>query len=178
MSGKPADESTRSEFERLWREALEDISEAQTGWVLRDFHSPNLLWQAGAEGTDRIGLIDFQDAMIGSTAYDVASIVQDARVDISPALQMALLDRYCAVRTEQGGFDEDAFRRAFAILAAQRATKILGIFVRLDQRDGKPAYLAHIARLQAYLRDSLAHPALTGLAAWYAEHGILDAKIG
>ena len=81
-------------------------------------------------------------------------------------------------RTAQGGFDEAAFRLAFAILAAQRATKILGIFVRLDERDGKPAYLGHVPRLQTYLRESLAHPALAGLAAWYDKHGILDARIG
>ena len=115
--------------------------------------------------------------MIGSTAYDVASVVQDARVDVSPALQTALLDRYCSARSA-AGFDEEAFRRAFAILAAQRATKILGIFVRLDRRDGKPGYLAHIPRLQAYLALSLAHPALSDLAAWYLRHGILDAKLG
>lgn len=166
------------EFRKLWTDLFDIVDAGEKTLLLRDFHSPNIIWDEAAEGVSRVGLIDFQDAMIGSTAYDVASIVQDARVDVSPALQMALLDRYCFVRMGQGGFDEDAFRRAFAILAAQRATKILGIFVRLDQRDRKPAYLAHIPRLQAYLRDSLAHPALTGLAAWYAEHGILDAKIG
>ena len=166
------------EFRALWTDLFAMVDAGEKTLLLRDFHSPNIIWDEGAEGVSRIGLIDFQDAMIGSTAYDVASIVQDARVDISPALQIELLDRYCTVRTGQGGFDEDAFRRAFAILAAQRATKILGIFVRLDQRDGKPAYLAHIPRLQAYLRESLTHPALAGLADWYAGHGLLDAKIG
>ena len=166
------------QFRALWTDLFAIVDAGEKTLLLRDFHSPNIIWDEHAEGVSRVGLIDFQDAMIGSTGYDVASIVQDARVDISPALQDALLDRYCAVRRAQRGFDEEAFRRAFAILAAQRATKILGIFVRLDQRDGKPAYLAHIPRLQAYLRESLTHPALAALADWYAGHGILDAKIG
>ena len=166
------------EFRNLWAELFDIVDAGEKALLLRDFHSPNIIWDEAGEGVSRVGLIDFQDAMIGSTAYDVASVVQDARVDVSPALQKTLLDRYCAMRSDQEGFDDEAFRRAFAILAAQRATKILGIFVRLDQRDGKPAYLAHIPRLQAYLRESLAHPALAGLAAWYARHGILDAKIG
>jgi tRNA threonylcarbamoyl adenosine modification protein YjeE len=165
------------EFRALWTGLFEIVDAGEKTLLLRDFHSPNIIWDDKAEGLGRVGLIDFQDAMIGSPAYDVASIVQDARVDVSPALQTALLDRYCAARLGRHGFDEEAFRRAFAILAAQRATKILGIFVRLDQRDGKPAYLAHIPRLQAYMRESLAHPALAGLAAWYARHGILDAKL-
>jgi len=166
------------EFRTLWTKLFEIVDAGEKTLLLRDFHSPNIIWDKAANGVSRVGLIDFQDAMIGSTAYDVASVVQDARVNVSPAMQKTLLDRYCGSRSAQGAFDEEAFRRAFAILAAQRATKILGIFVRLDQRDCKPAYLAHIPRLQAYLRESLTHPALAGLAAWYAKHGILDAKIG
>lgn len=165
-------------FRNLWTALFAIVDAGEKTLLMRDFHSPNIIWDEAAEGVSRVGLIDFQDAMIGATAYDVASVVQDARVDVSPALQIELLDRYCAVRTGQGGFDEEAFRSAFAILAAQRATKILGIFVRLDQRDGKPDYLAHIPRLQAYLRASLTHPALAGIADWSARHGILDAKIG
>ena len=87
-----------------------------------------------------------------------------------------MLDHYCACRAST--FDSDAFREAFAVLAAQRATKILGIFVRLDKRDNKPAYLRHIPRLQSYLRQVLDHPALQDIATWYNRHGVLDARIG
>lgn len=177
VAGKPLAAKETADFRALWTKLFKIIDGGEKTLLLRDFHSPNIIWDESAKGFARVGLIDFQDAMIGSTAYDVASIAQDARVDVSPALQHSLLDRYCAARAAAGGFDEEAFRLAFAILAAQRATKILGIFVRLDKRDGKPGYLAHIPRLQAYLRESLAHPAIAELAAWYERHGILDARV-
>ncbi len=178
-TGLPPGEAATKEFRRLWSEAFEQVDAMQKSLLLRDFHSPNVLWLADEIGSRRVGLIDFQDALWGSTAYDVASLVQDARVDVPPGLQVEMLDRYCACRAAQpGGFDEEAFRMAFAVLAAQRATKILGIFVRLDERDGKPAYLSHIPRLQAYLRQVFDHPALADLAAWYERHGVLDATIG
>ena len=136
------------------------------GWVLRDYHSPNIIWNGGARGTDRVGLIDFQDAVIGPCAYDVASLAQDARVDVPFALEQQLVARYCTQRQE---LDESAFREAYAIMAAQRATKVLGIFVRLSQRDGKHGYLTHLPRIQDYLSRSLAHPALADYKAWFDE---------
>jgi aminoglycoside/choline kinase family phosphotransferase len=97
--------------------------------VLRDFHSPNILWQAEASGTDRVGIIDFQDALIGHPAYDVASLAQDARAPLTEAQEAALKARYLAARRAQGRpFDEEEFDAAYAILAAQRATKVLGAF--------------------------------------------------
>ena len=177
VAGAKLPDAETAAFRNLWTDLFRIVDAGEKTLLLRDFHSPNIIWDGDVDGVSRIGLIDFQDAMIGSTAYDVASVVQDARVDVSPAMQTALLDRYCSARSA-AGFGEEAFRRAFAILAAQRATKILGIFVRLDRRDGKPGYLAHIPRLQAYLASSLAHPALSDLAAWYLRHGILDAKLG
>ncbi|GAB4357775.1 MAG: bifunctional tRNA (adenosine(37)-N6)-threonylcarbamoyltransferase complex ATPase subunit type 1 TsaE/phosphotransferase [Oricola sp.] len=177
VAGSRLPEPELEAFRALWTRLFGLVDSGAKTLVLRDFHSPNIIWDDSAAGVARVGLIDFQDAMIGSAAYDVASVVQDARVDVSPALQHRLLDRYCALRAAAGGFDEDAFRLAFAILAVQRATKILGIFVRLDERDGKPGYLAHIPRLQAYLRESLRHSALADIAAWYQKHGILDARV-
>lgn len=177
VTGAPLPQDGLAAFRGLWTRLFNIVDAGEKTLLLRDFHSPNIIWDAAAEGVERVGLIDFQDAMIGSTAYDVASLLQDARVDVPTDLRSRLLDRYCALRAVSGAFDEAGFRLAFAILAAQRATKILGIFVRLDERDGKPGYLAHIPRLQAYLRESLAHPALTELADWYAEHGILDATV-
>ena len=165
----PPTDVAREEFIALWREALEPAINAPATWVLRDYHSPNLLWLPDREDIARIGVLDFQDALIGPAAYDVASLLQDARVDVQEALEVALLSRYArARRGHDQRFDAASFTRLYATLAAQRATKILGIFARLDRRDGKPQYLRHVPRLLTYLRRSLAHPALGPLKAWYA----------
>ena len=157
----------RDIYRSLWREALLPVTNAQT-WVLRDFHSPNLLWLPEREGTARIGLLDFQDAVMGPAAYDVASLLQDARVDVPELIEIGLLSRYTrARRSADAAFDAPAFARAYATLAAQRASKILGIFARLERRDHKPQYLRHLPRVWGYLQRSLAHPALEPLAAWY-----------
>jgi N-acetylmuramate 1-kinase len=158
----------RDEFTRLWRDALQPVVEAPPTWVLRDYHSPNLLWLPARDSVARIGLLDFQDAMIGPAAYDLASLLQDARVDVPEPLEVALFSRYVRGRLYDQRFDAAGFARIYATLAAQRATKILGIFARLDRRDGKPQYLRHIPRLLRYLNRSLAHPDLAPLKAWYA----------
>ena len=167
-AGAPASEAMREEFVALWSEALEPAVNTPATWVLRDYHSPNLLWLADREDVARIGILDFQDALIGPAAYDVASLLQDARVDVSEQLELALLSRYARARLYDQRFDAADFARFYATLAAQRVTKILGIFARLDRRDGKPQYLRHIPRLLGYLQRSLAHPALAPLAEWYA----------
>ena len=161
----------REEFVTLWSAALEPAINAPATWVLRDYHSPNLLWLADRDNVARIGLLDFQDALIGPPAYDVASLLQDARVDIPEELEVTLLGRYVnARRADDRRFDAATFALFYATLAAQRATKILGIFARLNRRDGKPQYLRHVPRLLGYLQRSLAHPALEPLATWYAAH--------
>ncbi|PWB78840.1 MAG: tRNA (adenosine(37)-N6)-threonylcarbamoyltransferase complex ATPase subunit type 1 TsaE [Methylocystaceae bacterium] len=155
-------------FVNLWRHALVEIATAPPTWTLRDYHSPNLLWLPDREGAARIGVIDFQDAALGHPAYDVVSLTQDARVDVPDELEMRLLGRYALLRRQADpSFDMEGFARAYAILGAQRATKILGIFARLDQRDHKPQYLVHLPRVEAYLRKSLRHPALASVKAWY-----------
>ena len=136
--------------------------------MLRDYHSPNLLWLPERDDIARIGVLDFQDALIGPAAYDVASLLQDARVDVPEAMEMACSAATCARGGDDPEFDTAAFTHLYATLAAQRATKILGIFARLDRRDGKPQYLRHMPRLWNYLQRSLAHPALAPLQAWYA----------
>jgi tRNA threonylcarbamoyl adenosine modification protein YjeE len=167
----PASEAARGEFVALWRDALAPALAAPATWVLRDFHSPNLLWLGDRFDVGRIGVLDFQDTVIGPAAYDVASLLQDARVDVPEATEVALLSRYVRGRQEADEtFDAADFVRLYATLAAQRATKILGIFARLDRRDGKPQYLRHIPRIWRYLERSLAHPALAPLKTWYAEN--------
>lgn len=161
----------REEFAALWRSALAPVMAAQRTWVLRDFHSPNLIWLAERPDTARVGLIDFQDAVMGPAAYDVASLAQDARIDIGEEQEIALFARYVKTRrAAEPAFDVAAFAVCYAILAAQRATKILGIFARLNRRDGKPGYLRHQPRVHAYLQRALRHPAMADLRDWYARH--------
>jgi tRNA threonylcarbamoyl adenosine modification protein YjeE len=164
----PTTEGRRAIFLSLWRDALMPAIEAPATWVLRDFHSPNLLWLPGRQHVSRIGIVDFQDAVMGPAAYDVASLLQDARVNVSEPLEVALLSRYVRARQrEDRRFDAALFALLYATLAAQRATKILGIFARLNRRDGKPQYLRHIPRIWRYLQRSLEHPDLAPLRAWY-----------
>ncbi len=163
--------ATRAAFVALWCDALQPALEAAPTWVLRDFHSPNLLWLPEREGLARLGLLDFQDAVLGPAAYDLASLLQDARVDVPEAMEITLLGRYARLRRETNpDFDTASFVKIYATVAAQRATKILGIFARLDKRDGKPQYLRHMPRLWGYLQRSLAHPSLAPLRAWYGTH--------
>jgi N-acetylmuramate 1-kinase len=163
--------SARGVFTNTWKGLLIELNMAKRKWVLRDYHSPNLMWLPERQGTDRIGLIDFQDAVMGHPAYDVVSLTQDARVDVGNGLEMQLLGRYAqARRAADPDFDMAAFARDYAIMGAQRATKILGIFARLNRRDGKPQYLDHLPRIEANVRKCLAHPALSGLRTWYGTH--------
>jgi N-acetylmuramate 1-kinase len=158
----------RAIFVNLWRNTLLDVINGPRTWALRDYHSPNLIWLEGREGVRRVGVIDFQDCVLGHPAYDMASLGQDARVTVSDELELKLLAHYARLRREADAtFDMAEFARAYSILAAQRATKVLGIFARLNQRDGKPHYLAHLPRIEAYLKKCLRHPALAALKGWY-----------
>lgn len=169
--GLAIDDRERETFRRLWLSALKPALDGQQTWVLRDFHSPNLIWLPDRDGYRRVGLLDFQDAVIGPTGYDLASLLQDARVDVPEALERDLFARYVARRSGAGSsFDPDEFAAIYAIMAAQRATKILGIFARLDRRDGKPQYLRHMPRVWRYLQRALSHPALADLSAWYKDN--------
>ncbi|HZE46376.1 MAG TPA: phosphotransferase, partial [Xanthobacteraceae bacterium] len=169
--GAPIDEEARATFRTLWREALQPSIEEPPTWVLRDFHSPNLLWLPERRELRRVGLLDFQDALMGPRGYDLASILQDARIDVSEETELALLGRYIqGRRAGQPEFDGPTFIKSYVTLAAQRASKILGIFARLDARDGKPQYLRHMPRVWGYLQRSLAHPSQAILKEWYGQH--------
>ena len=140
----------------------------ETTLALRDYHSPNIMWVPGAEGLDRVGVIDFQDAAMGHPAYDLASLGQDARVDVPEALERDLIDRYVAARRHASPeFDGEAFEAAYAIFAAQRATKILGIFTRLALAEGKTTYQRHRSRLKKLLARTLRHEVLSDMRVWY-----------
>jgi len=167
----PLSSEARAQYIALWQDALLPATKAQETWVLRDFHSPNLLWLPDRRGIACVGLLDFQDALIGPAAYDLASLLQDARVDVPEAWEIELIGTYIRARSiDDPSFDVKSFAQLYATMAAQRASKILGIFARLDRRDGKPQYLRHLPRIWAYLQRTLAHPSLAELAAWYKAH--------
>jgi tRNA threonylcarbamoyl adenosine modification protein YjeE len=159
----------RDEFVMIWRDLLSKPASAARTWALRDFHSPNLIWLDERTGTARVGIIDFQDAVLGPAAYDLVSLLQDARVDVPEPLELALLTRYIkARRAPDDNFDPAAFAELYAIMSAQRNTRLLGTFARLNRRDGKPQYLRHQPRIWTYLNRSLAHPALARAREWYS----------
>jgi N-acetylmuramate 1-kinase len=166
--GRDASEAEAQRFESLWDGLIARLEHAATGMTLRDYHSPNIIWREDRQGKDRIGLVDIQDALYGPLSYDVSSLAQDARVSIPTSLETEILSAYSRARAAAGGFDETSFRLSYAITALQRATKILGIFVRLDQRDGKPDYLKHLPRIEDYVRRAIRHPALANLAEFYS----------
>ncbi|MQB11209.1 tRNA (adenosine(37)-N6)-threonylcarbamoyltransferase complex ATPase subunit type 1 TsaE [Agrobacterium sp. ICMP 6402] len=170
--GKPLNDSEKSDYDALWDSLIDSLADCETGLLLRDFHSPNLLWQARNSGIRQVGLIDFQDAMIGPTAYDLASIVQDARVTIEPELQARLFSHYLECRRVKSSFDETAFLKAFAIMSAQRNCKLAGIWVRLLERDKKPDYMKHMPRTFRYLAAALSHPELAPLRDWCVRMGM------
>jgi tRNA threonylcarbamoyl adenosine modification protein YjeE len=168
ITGKDIPAPARDDFRVLWDSELAWLSGQERGWVLRDFHSPNLILFAENGGGDRIGLIDFQDAVIGHPAYDLVSLLQDARLDVPQAVEARLFTAYCVGASRlDPTFDPGDWRRAYAYLGAQRSTKILGIFARLARRDGKRDYLRHIPRVRHYLERNLAHPSLARLRGWY-----------
>jgi aminoglycoside/choline kinase family phosphotransferase len=126
--------------------------------ALRDYHAENLIWLSDRSGPARVGLLDFQDAVLAHPAYDLVSLLQDARNDVPPEVEHAMIARFLGNRAEG-----DRFRAIYALLGAQRSLRIFGIFVRLCLHFGKPAYLAHIPRLWRYITRDLAHPDLREL---------------
>lgn len=161
--GRDATAKEISRHRLLWQAALAALPHDPV-LVHRDYHAQNLLWLPQRDGVARVGLIDFQDAVAGSRAYDLVSLLEDARRDVAPELAEAMTRHYIAAA---GIRDEAAFRAEMATISAQRNAKILGIFARLARRDGKPRYLAFIPRVWRYLERDLAHPALAPLKAWY-----------
>jgi hypothetical protein len=152
------------EYLRAWRQAWGDvlaIVEQNPVLVLRDYHADNLMVLP-----DRgdLGLLDFQDALAGHPAYDLVSLLQDARRDVAPELEEAMIARYVAAANVA---DPDRFRAHYEILGAQRNSKIIGIFTRLWRRDGKAHYLSLQPRVWDYLERNLAHPALAPVREWF-----------
>lgn len=153
-------------WDAVWGDVLAETAQAPV-LVLRDYHADNLMLLDDAEGIAGLGLLDFQDALAGHRAYDLVSLLQDARRDVSPRLEAAMVERFVV----RGGIaDPAAFRRAYEVLGAQRNVKILGIFVRLRDRDGRSGYVEMLPRVWRLVERNLAHPALAPVRAWFDAH--------
>lgn len=155
------DPDAQSHFRDAMLDTLQRHAAACSVLIQRDYHAQNLLWLPDREGVARVGLLDFQDAMLGHPAYDLVSLLQDARRDVPADIETAMIDRYIKVTQSP----PDPFRAAYAVLGAQRNLRILGVFTRLCVRDGKTHYVDLIPRVWALLQRDLAHPALAAVAA-------------
>ena len=166
-AGRPVETGVRADFVAAWEAALAESLAQPVTLVLRDFHVDNLMQLAGRSGLAACGLLDFQDVVAGPAAYDLMSLLEDARRDIAAALRHEMLACYIAGVAPD---DTAAFGRSFAVLAAQRHAKVIGIFTRLDRRDGKPGYLVHIPRVWRLLQSALQNPALAEVRRWFDRH--------
>ena len=160
--GDDAAESLRAGYLGMWRDMLASLPASAPQLVHRDYHADNLLWLPNRHGVARLGILDFQDALLGPAAYDLVSILEDARRDVSPEIVDASLTQYL----KESGADETEFRAAYALLGAQRNSKIIGIFTRLAVRDAKPHYLSFLPRVWAHLETDISHPVTAPLKEW------------
>jgi aminoglycoside/choline kinase family phosphotransferase len=160
--GTAIDPAAKADYVELWRGLFPIARAVPDTLVLRDFHVDNLMLLP-RDGIAACGLLDFQDAVAGPVTYDPMSLLEDARRDIDPALVSRMKDRYLA---RFPALDRDAFNASWAVMAAQRHAKVIGIFTRLCVRDGKPIYLGHIPRVWRLLEAACAHPALAGIKDW------------
>ena len=160
-------DTARSDWDAIWGELFARLDVHAAGPALRDFHAENLLWLPERNGPAKVGLLDFQDALFAHPAYDLVSLIEDARRDVDPALATPLKRRFM---DKTGLSDADAFDTAYAVLGAQRNAKILGIFIRLAQRDGKPKYLDFLPRVARHFVRDLSHPELAALKRWTEVH--------
>ncbi len=172
--GRETTATTRAEYCRLWTDVRRATEGMPERLVLRDYHVDNLMWLPDRPNIEACGLLDFQDALWGPVTYDLVSLFEDARRDVPASLTRRLLDRYLAAFPE---LDRGLFAASYALWGAQRSAKILGIFTRLDRRDGKPVYLQHIPRVWRWLEGDLAHPLLAPLHDWFARELPAETRI-
>lgn len=165
--GSDVSDMTKSDYLAIWRKLIPEIDTSAETMVLRDFHADNLMWLPDRGGVQKCGLLDYQDAVIGTPAYDLMSLLEDARRDLKPGLAAHLLDYYFAAFPD---LDQDDFKKTYSILAAQRHCKVIGIFSRLASRDGKYDYLVHIPRAWKLLERVCYLPELTILREWLDAH--------
>ena len=160
----PASDSIKSGYIDAWRAVFDDLPTLKPTLTLRDYHVDNLM-----RVNHRCAVLDYQDALIGSPAYDVVSLLEDARRDIDPRLAARSLERYLK---GNGAADEQIFAHHYDVWGAQRHCKVAGIFMRLWLRDDKPVYLKHLSRVTALLAAKLRQPALQPIARWFEANDI------
>jgi len=161
-TGRPTPDEETLAYRAAWRACLANLPAAPDTLLLRDYHKDNLMWLPARPGVMACGLLDFQDAQQGHPSYDLVSLIEDARRDVSPAVHAACLAHY----VDETGLDKKDFGTGFALMAAQRHARIIGLFIRLLKRDGKPDYLPHLPRVWRMFERSLQHEALAPLRAW------------
>jgi hypothetical protein len=161
-TGQPTSHDQTESYRAAWRTCLAALPSHASALLLRDYHKDNLLWLPDRPGVRACGLLDFQDAQRGHPSYDLVSLIEDARRDVPPAVHGACLARYLAAT----GLPAQDFRTGFALMAAQRHARIIGLFVRLLRRDGKPDYLPHLPRVWRMFERALKHEALEPLRRW------------
>lgn len=161
---RKADSKFKSSFIEVWKSIYDGLPDLESVLVLRDFHVDNLMMV-----NDKCALLDYQDALIGSPAYDIVSLLEDARRDIPSVVTENILNRYTS---SNPSLDIAAFEHHYSVWGAQRHCKVAGIFVRLWMRDNKPAYLPHLPRVMGLLENNLQHPALTPLLNWFADNNL------
>ena len=159
-------DSYASAWDEVWGDVLAETAAAPVV-TLRDYHADNLMLLGDRPGVKALGLLDFQDALAGHPAYDLVSLLQDARRDVAPRLEKAMLGEYARAA---GIADEAAFRTAYEVLGAQRNVKILGVFVRLRDRDGRKGYVERLPRVWGYVERNFQHPALAPVKRWFDAH--------
>lgn len=164
VTGRQTAPDLREDYLAAWRAVLPLAAALPATLVLRDYHVDNLMLLEGRSGIAACGLLDFQDAVLGSPAYDLVSLLTDARRDVPGDLADAMVRRYLAAFPKG---DREAFANAATVLAVQRNCKIIGIFTRLCVRDWKPQYLQHIPRVWRLIERDLDHPALTPVRHWF-----------
>lgn len=172
--GDLVDDDAAEAYRAIWQRAVPILTPGGRTLVLRDFHVDNLMIVEGRAGIARCGLLDFQDALDGPTAYDLVSLLQDSRRDLAPGLEAAMLDRYRAARAPA---DWDAFLRAYHALGAHRAIKVLGMFGRQLGFFGNTGYLVHIPRIWAHIERDLALAGLDEVQAWLDRHLPADRRV-
>lgn len=160
--GRAPEPALLESWRAAWDTTFDPLPPGPTTLVIRDFHVDNLMRLDGRTGVAACGLLDFQDALLGSPAYDLVSLLEDSRRDIPDALAAEMRARYQAAIAPAAGFDD-----WYAVLGAQRQAKILGLFVRLAVRDGKPGYLRHLPRCARLLARQLERPVLAPVARWF-----------
>jgi aminoglycoside/choline kinase family phosphotransferase len=161
-TGQATPDAETAAYRAAWRACLAAFPATPDTLLLRDYHKDNLLWLPARPGVQACGLLDFQDAQHGHPSYDLVSLIEDARRDVAPAVREACLTRYVS---EAGLVGKD-FATGFALMAAQRHARIIGLFVRLLKRDGKPEYLQHLPRVWRMFERALRHEALQPLRTW------------